>query len=244
MRLQIAALFAAIGLVATGCGTSSDTAAQAEAEATTTTAAETTEATDDATDETTDATAEDEAAITEPPVPGEGGPGNGEPPEGMPGEPPEGGFEGTGGPAGGGADGMGFETNIDASTVASEEELVNLIGGSTACGNGALDLHRGHQPIEAELIEVLGISHDEMHVRMEEHGQNLAMVADDLGIGAEALEAALVEHLTPAIDGLLDTGTITEEQAAEYADLVDEAIEFRVYWDGEEAPLDFCTAAV
>lgn len=234
MRHQIAALFAAIGLVATGCGTSSDTAA--EAEATTTTAAETTE--------TTDATTEDEAATTEPPVPGEGGLGNGEPPEGMPGEPPEGGFAGTGGPAGGGADGMGFETNIDASTVASEEELVNLIGGSTACGNGALDLHRGHQPIEAELIEVLGISHDEMHVRMEEHGQNLAMVADDLGIGAETLEAALVEHLTPAIDTLLDAGTITEAQAADYADLLDEAIEFRVYWDGEEASLDFCTATV
>ncbi len=217
MHIKIAVALATIGLIATSCGSGSDTEATTTADTTTeaTDAAETTDTTTEATDESTTTT---EATETD------DGPGNGGP--------------------GGGGGGMGFEENVDAASVSTEAELMDLIAGSTACGNGALDLHRGHQPIEAKLIEVLGISHDEMHVRMEQSGQNLAAVADDLGVGAENLEAALIEHLSPAIDALLDAGTITEEQAAEYADLLAQAIEFRVYWDGVEAPLDFCTAAV
>ena len=53
--------------------------------------------------------------------------------------------------------------------------LVDLI--NEAYGDGSLGLHRGHQDVEGTLIDVLGISHDEMHVRMETQGQNLAAVA-------------------------------------------------------------------
>ena len=70
-------------------------------------------------------------------------------------------------------------------------------------------MHRGHQDVESTLIEVLGISHDEMHVRMETQGQNLAAVATDLGIDPQTLIDALVETRSPAIDTLLESGTIT-----------------------------------
>jgi hypothetical protein len=130
---------------------------------------------------------------------------------------------GGGGPSGG----------VSVDSVTTEDELVALI--QEAYGEPSLGLHRGHQDVESTLIEVLGISHDEMHVRMESEGQNLAAVATDLGIDPQTLIDALVETRSPAIDTLLENGTITQEQADAYLDELEDAYTFRVTWDGQEA---------
>lgn len=122
--------------------------------------------------------------------------------------------------------------SVDPSSVSTEEELVALI--QEAYGDGGLGLHRGHQPVEDVLDEVLTISHDELHVRMEEQGQNLAAVAEDLGIDPQTLVDALVESWSPAIDNLLEAGTITQEEADAYTEALEEAFTFRVTWDGEK----------
>lgn len=132
-----------------------------------------------------------------------------------------------GGPGGG----------VDASSVTTEDELVALI--QSAYGEASLGLHRGHQPIEDVLDEVLGISHDELHVRMEEQGQNLATVAEDLGIDPQTLIDALVTQDGAAIDNLLAAGTITQVQADAYLAALEEAYTYRVSWDGSEATPTF-----
>ena len=128
--------------------------------------------------------------------------------------------------------GGGRGGGISADSVTTEAQLVELI--QEAYGEPSLGLHRGHQDVESTLIDVLGISHDEMHVRMEQ-GQNLAAVADDLGIDQQTLIDALVETRSSAIDTLLENGTITQEQADGYLDELEDAYTFRVTWDGQEA---------
>ena len=141
---------------------------------------------------------------------------------------------GTSDPAGGmpagGQGGPGG--SVDVSSVTTEDELVELI--QDAYGDAGLGLHRGHQPVEDVLDEVLGISHDELHVRMDS-GQNLATVAEDLGIDPQELIDAMVAKYSPAIDTLLASGTITQEEADQYLADLEEAFDFRVTWDGEEA---------
>jgi hypothetical protein len=137
-----------------------------------------------------------------------------------------------GGPGGGGRTGA-----VDVSAVTTEAELVALI--QEAYGDGSLDLHRGHQPVQDVLDEVLAISHEELHVRMDS-GQNLAAVAEDLGVDPQTLIDALVESWSPAIDDLLAAGTITEDEAEQYREALEEAFTFRVNWDGEEATPTFC----
>ena len=131
------------------------------------------------------------------------------------------------GPGGGGGPGGG----LDAGSVTTEAELVSLI--QEAYGDGGLDLHRGHQPVQDVLDEVLAISHDELHVRMDA-GQNLAAVAEDLGIDPQTLIDALVESWSPAIDNVLASGEITEAEAEQYREALEEAFGFRVTWDGQE----------
>ncbi|MFC5728155.1 MULTISPECIES: hypothetical protein [Nocardioides] len=135
-------------------------------------------------------------------------------------------------PAGGGPG-----QSVDPASVTTEEELIDLI--QEAYGDGSLDLHRGHQPVQDVLDEVLAISHEELHVRMEEQGQNLAAVAEDLGLDPTTLIDALVESWSPAIDALLEAGTISEEQAEAYRAALEEAFTFRVTWDGQEATPSF-----
>ena len=130
------------------------------------------------------------------------------------------------GPGGGGPGG------VDVTSVSTEEELIALV--QEAYGDGALDLHRGHQPVQDVLDEVLGISHDELHVRMDA-GQNLAAVATDLGIDPQTLVDALTASWSPAIDTLLAAGTITGEEAERYREDLAEAFTYRVNWDGEQA---------
>ncbi|WP_157940226.1 hypothetical protein [Arthrobacter ruber] len=125
---------------------------------------------------------------------------------------------------------------VDASSVATEDELIALI--QEAYGDAGLDLHRGHMPVQDVLDEVLAISHEELHVRMEA-GQNLSDIADELGVGTQTLVNALVESWSPAIDNLLAAGTITQEEADAYTAALEEAFTYRVTWDGEEATPTF-----
>lgn len=135
-----------------------------------------------------------------------------------------------GGP-GGAAAGPG---GVDPQSVTTVDELVALI--QDAYGDAGLGLHRGHQPVESVLNEVLTISHEELHVRMDS-GQNLAAIAEDLGVGTDALVAALVESWSPAIDNLAESGVITEAEATEYEAALTEAFTFRVTWNGtDETP--------
>ncbi|GAA4753642.1 hypothetical protein GCM10023328_41160 [Modestobacter marinus] len=141
---------------------------------------------------------------------------------------------GTTGPGGGmpaGGEG-GPGGSVDVSSVTTEEELVALV--QDAYGDAGLGLHRGHQPVEDVLDEVLGITHDELHVRMDS-GQNLATVAEDLDIDPQELIDAMVAEYSPAIDTLLADGTITQAEADQYLADLETAFEFRVTWDGEEA---------
>ena len=135
-----------------------------------------------------------------------------------------------------GGQGGGPGAAVDPTSVTTEEELVALI--QDAYGDAGLDLHRGHQPVQDVLDEVLAISHDELHVRMDA-GQNLATVAEDLGVDPQTLVDALVESWSPAIDDLLAAGTITADEAEQYRAALEEAFTFRVDWDGEEATPTF-----
>ncbi|WP_222195833.1 hypothetical protein [Modestobacter italicus] len=137
---------------------------------------------------------------------------------------------GGGGLPGGGQGGPGG--SVDVSSVTTEEELVALV--QDAYGDPSLDLHRGHQPVQDVLDEVLGITHEELHVRMEA-GQGLAEVAEDLGVDPQELIDGMVAKYAVAIDTLLADGTITQEEADQYLADLETAFEFRVTWDGEEA---------
>ena len=137
----------------------------------------------------------------------------------------------------GGPGGMGGGPGtVDVSSVTTEEQLVELV--QEAYGDAGLGLHRGHEPVQDVLDEVLGISHDELHVRLDA-GQNLATVAEDLGIDPQTLIDAMVESWSPAIDSLLESGAITEDEAEQYRAALEEAFAFRVTWDGEEATPTF-----
>lgn len=120
-----------------------------------------------------------------------------------------------------------------ATSVGAVDQLVSLV--QEAYGDPSLGLHRGHQPVESVLIDVLGISHEEMHVRMESQGQNLAAIATDLGIDPQTLIDALVESWAPAIDDLREAGTITQAQADAYRQALEDAFTFRVTWNGTDA---------
>lgn len=123
------------------------------------------------------------------------------------------------------------QTSVSSSSVSSEAQLVTLV--QEAYGDGSLDLHRGHQPVQDVLDEVLGISHDELHSRMDD-GQNLAAVAEHLDIDPQELIDAMVAAWSPAIDTLLEDGTLTQAEADGYEEALTDAFAFRVTWDGSE----------
>jgi len=122
-------------------------------------------------------------------------------------------------------------SGVDVNSVSTEADLIAVI--QEAYGDGDLGLHRGHQPVEDVLNDVLKISHDELHTRMDK-GQNLAAVATDLGIDPQTVVDALVESWSPAIDSALAAGAITEDEAAAYRTALEEAFTFRVNWDGKQ----------
>lgn len=136
----------------------------------------------------------------------------------------------SGGPGGRGGGPGGA---VDVASVSTEEELIALV--QEAYGDGALDLHRGHQPVQDVLNAVLAISHEELHVYMEEQDMNLAAVATAIGVDPQTLIDALVEAWSPAIDNVVASGAITDDEAAQYLDDLEAAFTFRVTWDGVEA---------
>jgi hypothetical protein len=127
--------------------------------------------------------------------------------------------------------------SVSPESVATVDELVALI--QEAYGDASLGLHRGHQPVESTLIDFLGITHDEMHVRMETQGQNLAAVATDLGLDPQGLIDELVASWSPAIYTLLTDGTIAQDEADSYLAALTEAFTYRVTWNGRDATPTF-----
>lgn len=138
------------------------------------------------------------------------------------------------------AGGGGPGADVDVSSITTVEQLDALI--QEAYGEASLGLHRGHQPVESVLDETLGISHEELHTRMDD-SQNLGAIADDVGVGSDKLIQALVDAWSPAIDTLEDNGTITADQADEYRDALKAAFTFEVTWDGHAATPTFAGIA-
>lgn len=124
---------------------------------------------------------------------------------------------------------QGPGSGVDASSVTTEAQLIALV--QDAYGDASLDLHRGHQPVQDVLDTVLTISHDELHVRMDQ-GANLAQVATDLGIDPQTLIDALVASRSTAVDAMVEAGTLTEAQGEAYVEALTEAFTYRVTWDG------------
>lgn len=138
-------------------------------------------------------------------------------------------------PDGAGPGGAG-PGGVEVDSVTTQEDLVALV--QEAYGDAGLDLHRGHQPVQDVLDQVLAITHDELHVRMDA-GQNLATVATDIGVDPQTLVDALVAAWSPAIENVLAAGEITEAEAEEYRQALEDAFTFRVTWNGEDATPTF-----
>lgn len=126
-------------------------------------------------------------------------------------------------PASGG--GVSFDGTVDEAA-----DLNDLL--DTAWGDGSLGLHRGHMPIENVLVAFLGISHEQMHVYMEEQGMNLAAVAEELGLDPENLVESLTYSFLPYIEDGVENGVITEDEVASWTEQVREQFSDRVYWEG------------
>lgn len=124
----------------------------------------------------------------------------------------------------------------DASSVTTVDGLAALV--EQAYGDPGLGLHRGHQDVESLLVDVLGISHDEMHVRMDA-GQNLAAVAADLDVDVDTLIDTLVASRMVAVDAMAEAGTIVTSQAAAWEAALTDAYTFRVTWNGSDATPSF-----
>lgn len=125
---------------------------------------------------------------------------------------------------------------VEVDSVTTQEDLVALV--QEAYGDAGLDLHRGHQPVQDVLDQVLAITHDELHVRMDA-GQNLATVATDIGVDPQTLVDTLVAAWSPAIENVLAAAEITEAEAEEYRQALEDAFTFRVTWNGEDATPTF-----
>ena len=121
--------------------------------------------------------------------------------------------------------GSNFDGKVD-----QKSDLEDLV--ETAWGEGRLGLHRGHAPILRVLEAFLGISHDEMHILMEESGLNLAGVCEKLGLDSENLVDTLTASFVPFIKKGVDNGVITAEEAVIWTERVRVEFRKRVYWGG------------
>ena len=128
----------------------------------------------------------------------------------------------------------GVITNMTARAAMGEardlRDLEDLV--ETAYGTGRLGLHRGHSPIESVLAAFLGIDHEQMHVYMEEQNLNLAATAEQLGLDPAKLVATLTTSFTPFVRSAVANGVITEQEAAQWRDKIEDAFRRRVYWQG------------
>ena len=109
-------------------------------------------------------------------------------------------------------------------------DLENLA--ETAYGEAALDLHRGHMPVQNVLEAYLGISHTSMHEYINQ-GDNLAATAQDLGYSVDGLIQSLVNGFTPYIEQGVSNGVITQAEVATWTARIRTEFTNRVYWDGQ-----------
>ncbi len=115
-------------------------------------------------------------------------------------------------------------------TVDTTSDLDDLV--ATAWGVSRLGLHRGHAPIEGVLEAYLGITHDEMHVFMEDEGMNLATVCEHFGFDPENLVDTLTASFGPFIQEGIDNGVISEDEGEEWTERIRTEFSNRVYWEG------------
>ena len=111
----------------------------------------------------------------------------------------------------------------------SLSDLEDLV--ETAWGTGWLGLHRGHGAIEDVLSMFLGITHDEMHVLMDE-GLNLAGICEKFGFSPDSLVETLTASFLPYIKKASNNGVISEDEIPAWREKVRDAIERRVHWTG------------
>lgn len=128
------------------------------------------------------------------------------------------------------AQGTGRVAPFDG-VVDTEADLDDLL--TTAWGDGSLDLHRGHDEIRTVLEAYLGISHDEMHVLMEEEGLNLARICEHFGFDPENLVATLTASFVPFIEEGVENGVVSDDDVELWTERVRTEFSNRVYWEGE-----------
>ncbi|RVU84832.1 hypothetical protein EOL70_11350 [Leucothrix sargassi] len=121
--------------------------------------------------------------------------------------------------------GYPFDGRVD-----DKSDLEDLL--TLAWGEASLGLHRGHREVRAVLETFLGISHDEMHVLMEDHKLNLAKTCEYLGFEPEKLIESLAASFNPFIQQGVDGGVITAAEAESWKKQVRAEFSRRVYWEG------------
>jgi len=119
----------------------------------------------------------------------------------------------------------GFDGVVDTAS-----DLDTLL--EVAWGDGSLGLHRGHAPIQNVLEAYLGISHDEMHVLMEDAELNLAGVCEHFGFDPENLVETLTASFAPFIEEGVDNGVISSDEVETWTERVRTEFSNRVYWEG------------
>lgn len=115
-------------------------------------------------------------------------------------------------------------------TVDTASDLDALV--QTAWGVARLGSHRGHAPIESVLEAYLGITHDEMHVFMDDGGMNLAAICDHFGFDPENLVDTLTASFVPFIEEGVENGVISADEVDAWTEKVRTEFSNRVYWEG------------
>ena len=121
-------------------------------------------------------------------------------------------------------------TNLQANGTGGGSPFDALV--ETAWGDGNLDLHRGHAPIQSVLEAYLGISHNEMHVMMENCNMNLSAVCTAFGFDPENLVETLTASFVPFIEKGVTNGVITSDKVADWTEKVRTQFRNRVNWEG------------
>ena len=119
----------------------------------------------------------------------------------------------------------GFDGVVD--TASDLDTLLDV-----AWGDGSLGLHRGHAPVQNVLEVYLGISHDEMHILMEDAGLNLAGVCEYFDFDPDNLVETLTASFVPLIEEAVYNGVISSDEAKTWTERVRTEFSNRVYWDG------------
>lgn len=121
--------------------------------------------------------------------------------------------------------GYPFDGRVD-----EKSDLDDLL--TVAWGEASLGVHRGHRHVRDVLEVFLGITHDEMHVLMEDHQLNLAKTCEYLGFEPEKLVDSLTASFSPYIQQGVDGGVITSAERDDWKKQIRTEFSRRVYWAG------------